>query len=43
MRSWAELLAQAMQHGFHGIVAIELAVQDGTIQHIRHKLDRIER
>ena len=39
---WADLLAQAMQRGFFGNVAIELAVQDGTIQHIRQRVERIE-
>ena len=39
----AELLAEATRRGFFGIVALELSVQDGTIQHIRRKLERIER
>jgi len=39
----AELLAQALQRGFFGTAAIELSVQDGTIQHIRRTVDRIER
>jgi hypothetical protein len=40
---WADLLTQAMQRGFYGNVAIELAVQDGTIQQIRQRVERIER
>ena len=40
---WANLLAQAMQRGFYGQVAIELAVQDGTIQQIRQRVERVER
>ena len=40
---WANLLGQALQRGFYGSVAIELAVQDGTIQHVRQRLERIER
>lgn len=38
-----ELLAQALRRGFHGRAVIELAVQDGTIQHIRRTLERLER
>ncbi len=39
----AELLAEATRRGFFGVVGLELSVQDGTIQHIRRKLERIER
>jgi len=39
----AELLAEATRRGFFGVVALELNVQDGTIQHIRRKLERVER
>jgi len=39
----AEMLAEATRRGFFGLVALELSVQDGTIQHIRRKLERIER
>ena len=39
----AELLAEATRRGFFGIVALELSVQDGTIQHIRRRLERLER
>jgi hypothetical protein len=39
----AELLAESLRRGFHGKAAIELAVQDGTIQHIRRIVERIER
>jgi hypothetical protein len=42
-RALAELLAQSLVRGFHGTAAIELSVQDGTIQHIRRKVDRIEK
>jgi hypothetical protein len=41
--NWADLLTQAMRRGFYGNVAIELAVQDGTIQHIRQRMERIDR
>jgi hypothetical protein len=35
------LLAQSLRRGFHGSVQLELAVQDGTIQHIRHRLEQL--
>ena len=39
----AELLAQALRRGFFGTAAVELSVQDGTIQHIRRRVERIEK
>jgi len=39
----AEILAEALRRGFFGTAAVELSVQDGTIQHIRRKVDRIEK
>jgi hypothetical protein len=39
----AELLAEALRRGFFGTATVELAVQDGTIQHIRRKVERIEK
>jgi hypothetical protein len=39
----AELLAEALRRGFFGTAAVELSIQDGTIQHIRRRLDRIEK
>jgi len=41
--SWTDLLTQAMRRGFYGNVSIELGVQDGTIQHIRQRVERIDR
>jgi hypothetical protein len=38
-----EILAEILQHGFFGSAAVEFSVQDGTIQHIRRKLDRMEK
>ena len=38
-----ELLAQVLQRGFFGSAGVELSVQDGTIQTIRRKMERIER
>ena len=39
----AEILAEALRRGFLGTAAIELNVQDGTIQHIRRTIERIEK
>jgi hypothetical protein len=38
-----EILVEALRRGFFGTAAIELSVQDGTIQHIRRRVDRIEK
>ena len=38
----AEILAEALQRGFFGTVAVKLRVQDGTIQRISRKVKRIE-
>jgi hypothetical protein len=42
-RMLKELLADALRRGFFGTAAIELHVADGTIQHIRAKMERIEK
>jgi hypothetical protein len=39
----AQMLAESPRQGFFGTAAIELSVQDGTIQHIRRKVERIEK
>ena len=39
----AHVLAETLKQGFHGTAAIEIAVQDGTIQHIRRRVERVER
>lgn len=39
----ADLLRQALKQGFYGKAGVELNVQDGTIQHIRCSLERVER
>ena len=39
----AEVLAEALRRGFFGTAAVELSVQDGTIQHIRRKVERIDK
>jgi hypothetical protein len=42
-QAWRELLSAAQVRGFHGSVAIEAVVQDGTIQHIRRRFERLEK
>jgi hypothetical protein len=39
----AELLTEALRRGFFGTATVELSVQDGTIQHIRRMVERIEK
>jgi hypothetical protein len=39
----AEMLAESLRRGFFGTAAVELSVQDGTIQHIRRTVERIEK
>jgi hypothetical protein len=39
----AELLADTLRRGFHGKAVLELSVQDGTVQHIRRVVERIQR
>jgi hypothetical protein len=41
--AWEELLAEVLRRNFFGTAAIEVSVQDGTIQHIRAKVERMER
>jgi hypothetical protein len=38
-----ELLEQALRRGFFGQVAVELKIQDGTIQNVCRRLEQIER
>ena len=39
----AELLTQALRRGFFGTAAVELSVQDGTIQQIRRTVTQLEK
>jgi hypothetical protein len=39
----AQALAEALQRGFHGTAAVEVVVQDGTIQKIRRMVERVEK
>jgi len=38
-----ELLRESLTRGFFGTAGVELNIQDGTIQHIRRKVERIDR
>jgi hypothetical protein len=38
----AEMLEKALHRGFFGTAAIELSINDGTIQHIRRKVEQVE-
>lgn len=45
-RAWQaldSLLGQALREGFHGTAAIELTIQDGTIQRLNKRLESVER
>ena len=41
--AWRELLTEALQRGFYGTATIEVEINDGTIQHIRKKVERVEK
>jgi len=38
-----DTLANVLKRGFYGTATVEIAVQDGVIQHIRRNVDRIEK
>ncbi len=38
-----EILRQITRRGFHGTGGVEVSVQDGTIQHIRRRMERLEK
>jgi hypothetical protein len=41
--AWTETLDTALQRGFHGSIVIEMAIQDGTIQHVRRRVEQLEK
>lgn len=41
--AWNELLAAVLKRGFHGTASLEVSVQDGTIQHLRRRVEQIEK
>lgn len=42
-RALCESLNSAQVRGFFGMVAVEVSVQDGTIQHIRRRVEQLEK
>jgi hypothetical protein len=38
-----EMLRETLQRGFHGTAVLELSVQDGTIQHMKRKVEQLVR
>jgi len=36
-----EIMGEILQRGFHGTADLEVSVQDGTIQHIRRRVERV--
>jgi hypothetical protein len=40
---WRDLLGQVLQRGFFGSVTVEVSVQDGTIQHLKHRIEQMEK
>jgi hypothetical protein len=42
-RAWDELLDEALRRGFFGTASLDVSVQDGTIQHVRRRVERVEK
>jgi len=42
-KALAELLAEVLKHGIFGTAEIQVSIQDGTIQHIRLKVELVEK
>jgi hypothetical protein len=42
-RAWKQVLNDALQRGFYGTATVEISVQDGTIQHVRRRLEQLEK
>ncbi len=38
-----DMLAEALKRGFFGTIGIEISIQDGTIQHLRRRLEQMEK
>jgi hypothetical protein len=39
----SEILQKVLQRRFYGTASVEIIVHDGTIQHFRYKIERIEK
>jgi uncharacterized protein YecT (DUF1311 family) len=42
-RAWNEVLVATLERGFFGSASVEITIQDGTIQNIRRRMERMER
>jgi hypothetical protein len=42
-KAWAEILVKTLRRGFYGTIQIEVAIQDGSIQCFRKKIEQIEK
>lgn len=38
-----EMLAEGLQRNFYGTLSVEVAIQDGTIQHLRRRVEQLEK
>ncbi len=41
--AWRTALGDALRRGFYGSVSVEISVQDGTIQHVRRRVEQVEK
>lgn len=41
--AWRELLEGSLRRGFYGTVSVEVSLQDGAIQHLRRRVERLEK
>ena len=41
--AWGQMLSEVLRRGYHGTIALEAVIQDGTIQHLRRRLEQIEK
>jgi hypothetical protein len=41
--AWQQIVRRLLQRGFHGTASIEVNVQDGTIQHVRHRVEQVDK
>ncbi len=41
--AWRETLSDVLRRGFYGSVTVEVSVQDGTIQYVRRRVERLDK
>lgn len=39
----SEMLSEGLQRDFYGTLSLEVAIQDGTIQHLRRRVEQLEK